>query len=462
MNKPTKLALISLGYLTSWLVVHSAGAQQLPAKSAADNGDNSGELQEIVVSSRKRRESLLDAPVVETVVTQEQLAQSQVHDISTLAVQVPGLVLGDQIGAIGPGISIRGIGTTAENATIDQSVSLNVDGLQLSQGLAYKSALFDLGQVEVLKGPQALFFGKNSPGGVISFRSADPTNQTELIVNSGYEIEAKEKYGDVIVSGPVTDSLKLRLSAHYSNDDGYFRNLDMASPGFGTDTPPTRYYNADQNWVVRGTVLFNPSDSYDARLKVNVDHDYTDYVGPQVADCPYGKTSFTGLPIFDQNEDCTLNRNSYLAYMNPSAFPGIRNGGVPYYLSNQKFGTLEQNLHAGELTFTSVTGVYAVDQESVDNGSGTSGIATLSTNNDFSIRQYTEEARLASNFTQSQVNFVAGVFYQHEDMMNHVRLDLNDEIPGVPLPGYLIRLPTSAPQPLLPSATKKSGVVNLE
>src|SRR5690606_10727717 len=111
----------------------------------------------------------------------------QVHDLYTLATRVPGLLIGEQVGVLGPGVTLRGIGTTAFNPAIDQSVSLNVDGLQLSQGFAYQAAMFDVGQVEVLKGPQALFFGKNSPAGVISLRSADPTNEAELIVRTGYE-----------------------------------------------------------------------------------------------------------------------------------------------------------------------------------------------------------------------------------------------------------------------------------
>jgi iron complex outermembrane receptor protein len=70
---------------------------------------------------------------------------------------VPGILVGASIGAIGQQISLRGIGTTAQNPTVDQSVSLNIDGLQLNQSLAYGTGMFDVGQIEVLKGPQALY-----------------------------------------------------------------------------------------------------------------------------------------------------------------------------------------------------------------------------------------------------------------------------------------------------------------
>src|SRR5439155_15098751 len=125
-------------------------------------------LEEIIVTARKRQESILKVPVVMTAVTQQQLEAYSTHDLFTVANRVPGLLVGTSLAGNGLQVSMRGIGTTANNATVDNSISLNVDGLQLSQGLAYTLGMFDLGQVEVLKGPQALFYGKNSPAGVIS------------------------------------------------------------------------------------------------------------------------------------------------------------------------------------------------------------------------------------------------------------------------------------------------------
>src|SRR6202000_2068844 len=104
------------------------------------------------------------------------------------------------------------LSTSALDPGVDQSVSLNIDGLQLSQGLAYASSFFDMQQVEVLKGPQALFYGKSSPGGVISIRTADPTDRFEVIARAGYEFDASERQGQFIVSGPITDTLKARFA----------------------------------------------------------------------------------------------------------------------------------------------------------------------------------------------------------------------------------------------------------
>ena len=112
---------------------------------------------------------------------------------------------------MGTVISLRGNWTNRSHPTIDQSVSLNIDGLHFNQGLAYESGTFDVGQVEVLKGPQSLVYGKNSPGGVIALRTLDPTDQTEVIGRAGYQAVAQEKLGELIVSGPVTTCSRCAL-----------------------------------------------------------------------------------------------------------------------------------------------------------------------------------------------------------------------------------------------------------
>src|SRR5262249_16472216 len=146
---------------------------------------------EVIVTARRREEVLQNVPVVAQVITGDRLARMQTpQDIASL---VPSLEIGEAVLSSGTRVFLRGIGTTSGDPGVDQSVSLNVDGLQLTNGLAFRSGLFDLGRIEVLKGPQGLFFGKNSPGGVISIYSADPTDRVEVIATGAYEFEARTK-----------------------------------------------------------------------------------------------------------------------------------------------------------------------------------------------------------------------------------------------------------------------------
>ena len=159
-----------------------AAAQAAPAPSQA--ALQAAQLGEVIVTARKRQESILNVPVVVTALPQQTLERFQVQNMKDIATLVPGLTVGESVLSIGTQISIRGVGTSAFDPGIDQSVVLNIDGQQFSQGLAFGSGFFDMGQVEVLKGPQALFFGKSSPGGVISIRTADPTDKVEVVVRA--------------------------------------------------------------------------------------------------------------------------------------------------------------------------------------------------------------------------------------------------------------------------------------
>jgi iron complex outermembrane receptor protein len=393
------------------------------------------EVQELIVTARKRQESILAVPVSETVLSQQTLERFATHDLFTLKSQVPGLLMGTSTNSVGTQVSLRGIGTTTINATMDQSISLNIDGLQLSQGVAYQAGLFDVGQVEVLKGPQALFFGKNSPAGVISLRSADPTSEVEVIARAGYEFEAKEKTGELILSGPVSDSVKLRLAARYSDQDGFFRNDAQVIPALGAITPRNRDVSPARNWIVRGTALFNPTDRYDARLKMTYTRDRVrDIAIPfQLGYCPEGTAPVPPLNLpFITGDDCKLDKHLRLAWMDPAAFAGIPNNGVEYANTRQVFGTLEQNLKVGEgLTLTSVTGGYDNRFAALHEATATGTAIPLAQDVHFRNRQVTQELRLTSDFRDSPFNFMLGGFFQDGQMQNVVVLRGNTVI-GLP------------------------------
>jgi iron complex outermembrane receptor protein len=172
-----RTALAASGCLAALSAAH---AQQSTTIAPAAG---SSELEEITVTARKRTESILNVPVDVQALPASQLQTFQVTELTDLPTLVPGLNFGTSLLSIGTLVSIRGIGTASQDPGVDQSVALNIDGLALGNGLAMNMGLFDIGSVEVLKGPQALFFGKESPGGVISLNTADPTDQFEMTVN---------------------------------------------------------------------------------------------------------------------------------------------------------------------------------------------------------------------------------------------------------------------------------------
>jgi len=374
--------------------------------------------EEVIVTARKREESILKVPVIETAITQESLEKYQTNNLYAVANRVPGFVIGESVGTVGIQTSLRGIGPTSQTATVDQSLSLNIDGLPLTQGYAYTAGMFDVAQVEVLKGPQSLFYGKNSTAGVISLRSADPIGELELVARGGYESEAEEKTGELIVSGPVASSLKLRLAVRYSDMDGFFTNNGVPIPGLGNVPPKHTDFSPKESWIVRGTALFEPNDIYEARLKVGYVDDRMEGSGGdgQIILCPDGTGGVPPVNVpFLRDSDCSLNENTQLGDFDPAFWAGVRNGGVPFLDSNQILSTLEQNIAVSpEITLTSVTGYYDIDQENLIRGSGSSN-PTIAADFSFKNRQVTEELRLTSDF-DGAVNFMVGGFYQDGDI----------------------------------------------
>lgn len=391
----------------------TAAALMPTARPPADSSPL--QLDEVIVSARKRKESLLNVPVVETVIARSQLENMQTVEISDLPKIVPGLELGRYVVAIGTQVAIRGVGTTTADAGVDSSVSLNIDGLSLGNGLAFESGMFDLQQVEVLKGPQSLFYGKSSPGGVIALHTADPTDQFEVIGRTSYEIEAQTPREEAIISGPVTDTLKLRLASMYSTSEGYFHNVAVATPDTGALSPSYPRGPNSKDAVVRLTALWEPVRQFSARLKVNYVDDATINAEiPELTSCPEGANfAPDGIP-FIGGSSCQVSRNYRVVYPDPAGFPGIPNSGVPYVDSIQKYGTLEMNFQPIEsLTATSLTAYYALHSNSFINGTESSAAGpAIATPNFYDRHGLTEEIRLNSDF-KGPLNFTLGGFYEN-------------------------------------------------
>src|SRR5262245_57214967 len=101
---------------------------------------------DIIVTARKREESILKVQVVVAAVSDEKLASVGITQVTELPKLVPGLVISGNLLSIGPQVTIRGVGTSSYDPGVDQSVSLNIDGMSLGQGLAFASGMFDVAQ----------------------------------------------------------------------------------------------------------------------------------------------------------------------------------------------------------------------------------------------------------------------------------------------------------------------------
>ncbi len=422
---------------------------------------------DIVVTARKRQEIQLDVPVIENVVSAQTLARQQTLDLKDLTKLTPGLMIGTAVLSIGQQVTLRGVGTSSFDPGIDQSVSLNIDGMSLGQGLAFGSGMFDVGQVEVLKGPQSLLYGKGSPGGVIAIHTADPTDRFEVKATAGYEGEAHTKRFEGVISGPISSTLKARIAGYFQNSDGYYYNGSVVpadatfSPAPGVNVPVSavggvtpRYdrLGRTQNYQLRGTLLWDPSDRFSAKLKVNYVHDRAfNGENGQLKYCPDGiggVPAFGNIPFIDPKETCTFNRTGSIVDVNPANYAGLSSSTAAVtsqIRTRQIYGTLELNYKLNDsLTATSVTGYYDLHSSSIFNPSfaAYAGPLIAVTNPAFRRHDLTEEVRINSDLT-GPFNFTLGGFYQSGKVSDRVTIYGNSffitPTPGLPLQDGLNR-----------------------
>lgn len=381
---------------------------------AAEDGDEVMNEGDIIVTARRREETAQETPVAMTVLNDALLERYGVKGIATIAQLTPGLLTGETSGSVGGSISLRGVGSGEGQAFIDQAVAINVDGVQISTAQILRAAQMDLKQIEVLRGPQALFFGKNSPGGVISLTTADAGDRLEALVRGGYEFTADEVYVDGTISTPITDTLGVRLAGHYSHQKGYVRLYNPVTVG-QTPTNISRFPKQDEVFL-RGSVNFTPSDQLSFRVKGT----YTNTKmqgGPSffsdITYCPYGAPQRPGEDAGNCQNDGVVYTSAFSpAFMATS--PLLE--GTAGSRNNRQIlltGTMEYKLD-DTLTFTAVSGYYDVKERLTSNG----GYGPVS-NNGFGVRyrnrQFSQEVRLASDLGGA-FDFLIGGFYEDRNL----------------------------------------------
>lgn len=435
----TRRMLGYASFASAIAVAVSAGpvaAQTADANSAdqqAASEQSTANENVILVTARRRDERLIDAPVAITAVGGEVLDTYSVNEVTDLAQLVPSMVTSKAASGSSASIFLRGVGSTALSAGFDQSVSFVVDGLPMSRGREISLPQFDIQRVEVLKGPQALFFGKNTTGGLISIVSNGPTDFFEAGGKAGYGFEADEYYAEAYVSGPISDTLGARLAGRYSNRDGAFTNsasdafpspLNFSLGTLGTPNQINRTRNSDrrgfaESYGVRGTVEWEATPTLNFQLKAGLssveDGGPTDILERL---CGGGRTvpqPSTPAPGFvvpaSPNTDCAINGvadSAAIPIEVASADYRYARNGEMYADFSSEFAVLTANLEGGVFDITSITSFYHFKQTDANNVSGESYPANFTQLADFD--QFAQEVRFQSNF-DGPFNILFGGFY---------------------------------------------------
>lgn len=435
MTRFSTKPFLHLLYASTAIVV-AAGMQPVLAAEQAAGATASGEASadvgpadDIVVTARRINETSISAPVILTGISQKELERRNLTRVDDLNSVVPQLQIGEGVAIQGGGIFLRGVGGNANTTTADQGVSFNIDGAQVARSSIRRIGQMDMAQIEVLKGPQGLFFGKNSPGGVISIRTADPTRQFEAKASALYEFNARQAQFDGFVSGPLTDTLGVRVAVLASHMSGWEKNILPSDVPFAI---PRRRLPHDREVNGRLTLKFDPSDKFDARFKFNYGRlKASPTATRQYTYCPFG-TPQIPFGTNDYGEDCKADDRISYSGWGPNFVAFGLGGGEPFLKQTQILSSLELNFRPSDkLTVTSLSSLYKANMDFVSNFFVTTNPARIIIGDYHpNIRELSQEIRIASSF-EGPINFLAGAYFQDSEFLYATRQLSNAANPRV-------------------------------
>ncbi len=422
-----KLALNLSACAFALAAIATAPVYAQTQSDAADQVDETVDDNVIVVTAQGRAQALSDVPVAVSAIGAEQLQKSGATDIRELNQLAPSLLVSSTGNEANGSARIRGIGTVGDNPGLESSVAVFIDGVYRSRSGNALSELGPIERVEILRGPQGTLGGRNSSAGMISITTAGPefTFSGHGAISYGNYDQLRLEGG---INGPLSDTIAARVDGVYLKRDGFYNDVVN-----GTDI------NNKDRFLVRGQLLFEPSDT----LNVRVIGDYSKkdesccaatFVQPgfaQQARVSPGLDPFAmplpGAPALTdpanpiipvllglgQNPNAlnqsTFNRDIYIT-------PGRSYAG-----ETEDFGaSVEVNAEFGELNFTSITGYreYSNFQAS-DTDYTQVDILYRAPNENAGSREFktfTQELRLQGSAFDDKLDWLIGGFYANEKL----------------------------------------------
>jgi iron complex outermembrane receptor protein len=393
------------------LPLQTAFAQE--SAPAAETKAPAGQLETVIVTAQRRSENIKDVPMAITTLKGEKLDTLVAggQDIRFLSGRAPSLTVESDYGRSFPRFYIRGQGNTDFDLNASQPVGLVVDDIVQESPMLKGFPVFDVDQVEVLRGPQGTLFGRNSPAGVIKFDSVKPVFKTEGYVNVGFgNYGAKNFEGAYNV--PFSDTIAARVSLQSQNRDDRVHNPRPTG---------TRDFEGYKDNAGRIQLLVQPSKQFSALFN---------------------------LHARDLDNSATLFRANIIKQGSNQLVDGFDYGSYPTDGVNQqtlktKGANMRLRWNLDGVTLHSITGYETADfysRADVDGGFGAAfappmgpgfipfpvETADLLPNH----KQTTQEFRAESNIA-GPLQWIGGVFYFKEDIQID-SISFNSLAPGNP------------------------------
>jgi iron complex outermembrane receptor protein len=434
--------------IAACLIAVQANAQQASSPQSSSGPD---QIQEIVVTARKRSENLQDVPIAITAFTAQTLRDKDINDVQDMGRLAPNVNL-DTASPFGGSnqvlsASIRGIGQDDFGINLDPGVGVYLDGIYLARTTGANLNLLDVDRVEILKGPQGTLFGRNTIGGAINIVTRTPGDQFTVNAEAtGGSFNRRDFQTTVDV--PFTDSVLSTFTFSSLNRDGYQNRIPYPSAVAYVQTPVSEFPNGGTQTfsseggqgedVLRYKVLWKASDS----LNVTWTGDWTHVDESSVPESLL--TTITGpepgvppsAPLFGLFYNLCINgmfapscgRPSIAgANLNPLSYrlpfgnqyvtgdPGLSYGVGPDFDKMDQFGTAitaDWQL-AGDMHLKSITGYRKLEWNV---GLEPSASPVLMNEGWFAQGQHqiSEELQLTGTALNDTLRYAAGLYYFDE------------------------------------------------
>jgi len=253
-----------------------AFAQEAPAEETGTTQDQVG-LSDIIVTATKRSENLQDVPVAVSAISSESLQAKGVFETSDLNNTMPNFQVSSPYGQQQPNFSVRGVGVGTEfNANAASPVGVYVDEVYQAFRASHGQQLYDLEQIEVVRGPQGTLYGRNTTGGAVNFITRAPKlDGQEGYATAGYGNFNRLNLEGAIEVTPVVDKFGIRIAATYVDSDPYVHNrlakgvnTVAAGGASGLNLNSGIQPGGTQSYGLRMTMRWKPVDTVDLKLKV--------------------------------------------------------------------------------------------------------------------------------------------------------------------------------------------------
>ncbi len=359
-----------------------------PAFAQQDSGEQASEDSDVIVVTGRLRgnsESIQDVPLAVTVVNPEQLGAQGALNIEDLETLSPSLVI-DAVAA-GPGagaISLRGVSFEDVEKSFEPTVGVVIDGVFTGTNTAQLTNAFDFQQVEVLRGPQGTLFGRNTIGGVINVQRSRPTKEFGLRAEATFGNYGREEYNAVFNFGDG-DVFGAKLFFSDRAFDGFYNNVTL-----------DRRTGANNITSAGGTILIEPNSDLEILLTAEVTKIGGD---PAVSSLSQTGEAICGIPAVAAQCNRDTRDDLYTVFSNTL-------GDVDY---TEDSYSARINYTMGDLTLSSITALKESDELVIQDFDGTS-IPFFTTSRAQQYRQFSQELRLAGDFTEG-FSGVVGLFY---------------------------------------------------